>query len=281
MNTLFAKSGYKVKIGRDSVNTLYLLYHSKNIIYGKQYFDIGGDYFFCNKEFGKNLSISSYQNEGRPVSFDMRQQPVLEYNRTEAKTLESKSDYFPQLKMKVGVNQNLLDFYAQYPPSYKNYDFMTRWAMIANVPLDEDVQRQIYPHLRKELEGLSQRDAVQRLHTFAQTAIEWGWDEDIWGHDRAFFAEETLFYPYGDSEDRVILLSRLIRDLVGLEVVILYYPGHLSMAVRFDEDVKGATVIYNGDRFIICDPTYIGSWVGQVIPTFKDEDPQRIILLYK
>lgn len=188
---------------------------------------------------------------------------------------------------------NLMHFFSQYPSSMKNYDFMTRWSMMANTPLDDYVTQQIYPVLKKQLQGLSQLEAAQRLLWWIQGRVDieesnpkqncflYAYDEEVWGHDRAFYAEETLFYPYCDSEDRVILLSRLIRDLLGLEVVILYFPGHLSLAIHFDEELEGASVIYNSDRFVIADPTYIGSIIGETMPTFDNEDPERMILLYK
>lgn len=33
------------------------------------------------------------------------------------------------------------------------------------------------------------------------------YDNKVWGHDRALFAEETLYYPYCDSEDRSIVFK--------------------------------------------------------------------------
>ena len=41
------------------------------------------------------------------------------------------------------------------------------------------------------------------------------------------------------AEDRSILLSRLVRDLLALKVVLVYYPGHLATAIHFSNDVRG------------------------------------------
>lgn len=100
----------------------------------------------------------------------------------------------------------------------------------------------------------------------------------VWGQDRAFFAEETLYYPYCDCEDRSILFSRLVRDLVGLDVALVYYPGHLATAVRFNEAVEGEGLIINGDKFIVCDPTYIGAPVGVQMPDLEYDKTQAIVL---
>ena len=83
----------------------------------------------------------------------------------------------------------------------------------------------------EEIKKLGKLEAVERLLNLLQTGLTYGYDSEVWGCDRAFFAEETLYYPFCDCEDRAILLSRLVRDLLGLETILVYYPGHLAMAV--------------------------------------------------
>lgn len=279
---LFSKSGYKTILTKDSLNQLYVCCQSNYSIYSRQFITYKGEsYYFDDSNHSKSEIVSSFCPTGKSVKMDMRQHPVLEMKRTEKRKFQSKAfKNYPSLTIEVSQNQNLLDFYTQYPRSSKNFDFITQWAIMANIRLDEDVKKQIYPVLTKAIAGRSQHEAVQALTYFVQTALEYEFDNKVWGHDRAFYAEETLFYPYADDEDRVILLSRLVRDLVGLEVVIFYYPGHLALGVHFDEDVEGTHVIYNGDRFVLCDPTYINARVGRAMPQFKEEDPERMILLY-
>ena len=91
-------------------------------------------------------------------------------------------------------------------------------------------------------------------------------------YDRAFFAEETLYYPYCDCEDRSILLTRLIRDLLGLDCVLIYYPGHLACAVNFTQKEKGDYYMYNQKEYTVCDPTYINAPIGKQMPNFKDKE---------
>lgn len=92
------------------------------------------------------------------------------------------------------------------------------------------------------------------------------------------FAEETLFYPYCDCEDRAILFTRLVRDLLGLKTILVYYPGHLASAVCFSENVPGDYVVLNGKRFVVSDPTYIGAPVGMTMPDM-DNNAASVILL--
>ena len=136
----------------------------------------------------------------------------------------------------------------------------------------------LYPQMKEKLFGLSEQEAVERLLNWVQTAFVYEYDDVVWGYDRAFFAEETLFYPYADCEDRSILLSRLVRDLLGLKTVLIYYPGHLAMAVRFNMDVSGDYVELNGERYIVCDPTYIGARVGMTMPDMDNKTAKAILL---
>ena len=178
----------------------------------------------------------------------------------------------------MSVNQNLIDFFDEYPSAYIGNNSMTRWAVYANTPLDETAKKTLYPELRKSISGYSQRDAVNKILNFVQTAFEYEYDDKVWGCDRAFFAEETLHYPYADCEDRSILFSRLVRDLMGLDVVLLYYPGHLATAVCFTEDVKGDYLIYKNKKYIVCDPTYINAPVGLTMPGMNNAEVQVVVL---
>jgi hypothetical protein len=65
---------------------------------------------------------------------------------------------------------------------------------------------------------------------------------------------------------------------VGLNVVLLYYPGHLATAVAFSEDVQGDWLSYQGRKYIVCDPTYIGAGVGKTMPKMNNQQAQIIAL---
>ena len=132
--------------------------------------------------------------------------------------------------------------------------------------------------MKAQLKGLSQEQAVGKLLNWVQTGFVYEYDDKVWGHDRAFFAEETLYYPYCDCEDRSILLTRLVRDLLGLKCILVYYPGHLASAVAFDDHVSGDYILLQGKRFVIADATYIDAPVGMTM-TGMDNQTAKVILL--
>ena len=69
-----------------------------------------------------------------------------------------------------------------------------------------------------------------------------------------------------------------MRDLLGLDVALIYYPGHLATAVCFDGEVKGDAMTVDGRRFTVCDPTYIGAPVGAQMPGLDCVKAQALVL---
>lgn len=171
-----------------------------------------------------------------------------------------------------------MSFYSSYPTSIIDDNLMTRWAMYANTPLANDVSSQLYRQLKSSVDGKSNLEAVNILLNWVQTGFEYEFDDIIWGEDRAFFAEESLNYPYCDCEDRSILFTRLVRDILGLKCILVFYPGHLASAVCFDETVNGDYIILDNERYTICDPTYIGASVGLTMPDMNNQSAKVILL---
>ena len=199
-------------------------------------------------------------------------------NDSEAPQRTLTSSRYPQMKVEVSVNQNLLDFFDSYPNSYTDNNFMTRWALYANTPLDPAVAEKLYPALQALIGGKTQREAADMLLNWVQTALTYGYDDQVWGYDRAFFAEESLHYPFCDCEDRSILFTRLIRDLLHLKALLMYYPGHLATAIAFTDNVPGDYVELRGTRYVVCDPTYINAPVGHTMPDMDNATAQVILL---
>ncbi len=90
--------------------------------------------------------------------------------------------------------------------------------------------------------------------------------------------EETLYYPASDCEDRSILFAFLVKNLLGMDIIALDYPGHIATAVKFRSNINGDSVQYNGSRYVICDPTYINADAGMAMPEFKTVTPTVIPL---
>ena len=128
----------------------------------------------------------------------------------------------------------------------------------------------LYPSLKQQIKDLSQAEAANLLLNFVQTAFDYQTDGEQFGAERTLFADESFYYPYCDCEDRSILYANLVHDLLGLDAVLLHYPGHLATAVRFTDEVSGSYIALNGVRYLVCDPTYIGANIGMSMPQYRN-----------
>ena len=116
------------------------------------------------------------------------------------------------------------------------------------------------------------------LLDFVQYAFQYATDQDQFGYERPLFGDESFYYPKNDCEDRAILFSILVRDLVGLDVALVHWPGHLGAAVAFDEQVEGDYFLLDDQRYTVCDPTYIGAKIGMTMDVFKNTEVKLIKL---
>lgn len=276
MAYILCQTGYKIRLGK-SDSSLYLLYASPHYIFDIAPFDIDGEYFYgynCPENEIEIYNFSFPYEQTLSLWIDKEQQLGNEMSGQR----EILSVQFPDLKLSSSVNKHLIDFYNSYPTSAVNNDIMTRWAMYANTPMSQPVKTSVYEQLKESIQGKTQLEAVNMILNWVQTGFEYEFDDKVWGHDRAFFAEESLYYPYCDCEDRSILFSRIIRDLIGLDIMLVFYPGHLATAVCFNEDVKGDYILLNDKKFIVCDPTYIGAPVGLTMPGMDNLTAQVILL---
>lgn len=276
MAFLYCQSGYQMRLAVDG-NRLTMLYGSKHQIYDKPYFDLNGTKFYPYGDISKSISICDGAFEGEtPLSLMICSEQMLGGGLSEPRRIESAK--YKDISVRSQTPLELIEFFNQYPTSSLDNNLMTRWAMYANTPLSRKTKDLIYPALKSSIENCSEEEAANKLLNWVQTGFVYEYDDKVWGYDRAFFAEESLFYPYCDCEDRSILFSRLVRDLLGLDVALVYYPGHLATAVRFNNHTKGDAVVINGQEFIVCDPTYIGAPVGVQMPGLDYDKAKAIVL---
>ncbi len=278
MAYVYCQSGYTMRLGYAD-SRLRMLFASEHTIYEHSYYTLDGKKYYiygkaengglhiCNQTYPKEQSMSLY----------IPQKPKFKMEMGQSRSRQSKR--YPEIRTTVGVNTNLLKFYESYPTSMADENMMTRWAMYANTPLDESVKTQVYPALRTAIRDCDKVKAVSKLLNYVQTGFEYGYDDQIWGDDRAFFPEESFHYPYSDCEDHSILFTRLVRDLVGLPCILIYYPGHLASAVCFgNANVPGDYILLQGRKFTVCDATYIGADIGRTMPGM-DNAKAKVILL--
>ena len=274
---LLNQSGYQMRFALEDDSKLHIMLRMDGFPYRRGYLIADGKLFFLmDGSKAKNLTVcdAAYPGE-QMMSLSVPELPELAKNLSESRTVISR---FVNVKADMQMNKNLMDFYTDYPTSYDGKDVMTRWAYYANAPVASEIKDKVYPQLRQQIGSLPKVQAANLLLNWIQMGLTYGYDDKVWGHDRAFFAEESLFYPFCDCEDRSILFSHLVRDLLGLDIVLVYYPGHLYTAVCFNEDVAGDYIMVNGRKFTVADPTFYNANVGKTMSKM-DNSKAKVILL--
>lgn len=276
MAYLYSQSGYSMRLAFDGTR-LVLLFGSSHNIFDKSNFSLNGISYYPWGPNVQRLNIIDYEFDGeKPLSLLIPKEQKLGGKMSPDRVITSRK--YPFVTPAVGVPSSLIDFYGTYPTSAIDGNMMSRWAMYGNTPLSQKTRDMLYPKLRQAINGKSQEAAANVLLDWVQTGLVYEYDDKVWGHDRVFFAEESLFYPYADCEDRAVLFSHLVRDLLGLDVALVYYPNHLATAVRFTDNVAGDAMQVGQTRYVVCDPTYIGAPVGMQMPNLDCSKVQCIVL---
>jgi hypothetical protein len=274
---LMTQAGYKIRMGRFN-GKLFLLFPCEEEINGKPFIKWENDptrYYLLDEDSAMALKISVCEmcDAAFPgelgFSLDMPTLPELPYAPSVSRV--HKSVRYPNLVVDVNANKNLINFFNTYPQG--------PWKMFAYSSLSPRTKELIYPTLKKAIEGKSEIAAANILINFVQTGFSYKVDREQFGVERSLFGDESLFYPYCDCEDRAILYSILMRDLLGVKVALVHYPGHLATAVCFSEGkVYGDYLEVNGDKYTVCDPTYINATVGMTMTTMNNAEAEVILL---
>lgn len=273
--TVFAlnQMGYRAKIGR-SGNDLISLIAFANQVTNCMYFMYGGNtqlrYYTVNPQH-KHLSLvqtcsAEYTDGLSLMNLDVESSPEF------AEAPSTKMLACDGRTYAMRFNANIVDFYRYYP--------CIEFSAYALADLDPLLAESIDSELRPHLAGLSQLEQVDFLLELVQFAFDYKTDDDQFGYEKFFFAEETVASTFSDCEDRAIFFSQLVRRLTGMPVALIYYPGvHLAAAVRFDDQsIIGDYVTVDGAKYLICDPTYIGASAGNAMPQLSGSSVEIIKL---
>lgn len=273
---LLGQSGYNIRFARSSTR-LFAMIASDYTILDKTCYHFNDLKYYPLAEVSEQLLFceASMPNE-QMLSLSIAE-PML-MARAANETKHYQSDRYPDIAFDVAVNPNLLRFMADYPSAYIQDNVFSRWLIAANTPLSNEFRETGLRQLREALSDLDNRQKVERLLNLVQTSFAYKTDEEVWGQDRVFFAEETMGYPFSDCEDRTILFVQLVRELTGLECALVYYPGHLSAAVCLGSVEQGFGYEVGERRFIACDPCYIGAKAGVVVSQYQNQQSTVIPL---
>lgn len=165
-------------------------------------------------------------------------------------------------------DSSFVEFMLHYPKACINSDTYSPWQLYGNIPATDNLRARLYPQLKAMTDTMPDiTDRVELLHKLCQ-AFPYGYDDEIWGEDFPFCAEQSWFYPESDCEDHAIHFSRLVRDILNLDCILVYISGkngaHMIAAVTMPEGFEGAYTEYDGKKYFFAEPTGGSSRIGRM-----------------
>ena len=259
---LLNELGYKSKMARRADRNQMLLFVAADCqVYGHPYFTKDGLNYY---NLTSNESCQFYMcQEDSPKAKSKLNMQVNHAPALNAGMVNSvHKNRAGSVAVSVDVPKSLMEFYGSMP--------QCDYSVYVNAEVNPSVASKVLSTLAPLVNGKSEAEAANLLINFVQTGFQYATDQEQFGYEKPFFVEELFYYPYCDCEDRSVLYSYLVRNLLKLDVVLLDYPNHIATAVCFNENVSGDFVTVGGKKYVVCDPTYIGASIGKAMPQFKN-----------
>ncbi|MGC4037612.1 MAG: hypothetical protein QM764_16750 [Chitinophagaceae bacterium] len=268
---LMAKSGYNTTLSIAGDSILFYV-QSDDSIYNLPFHYKNNKQFVCLNyhDYGSNIDFEKEKFNEVPIAIDGANQ-TFSYKITRLPDFKA-SDY-TEKSLQFFVDKTEYDFKIKLNPEIKsiftNYP-VTDYASYFNIPLSKETYSSLIPLLKKHTKGLNVKNGVDYLMRFTRYAFLFEPDTKNFGREKRMSPEETLLYDYSDCEDRAALFFYLVKELYDLPMIVLSYPKHITIAVKFDKPI-GNTIEYNGNKYSVCEPTpqSIDLNVGQQLPELK------------
>ncbi len=122
------------------------------------------------------------------------------------------------------------------------------------LPFSSHIDSSLIHQLSSITTHMNLRQKTEFLLAFTRMALPYMDDMDFHGRSKPLFAEQVLFYPYSDCEDRAAFFFRLASQLLPLPLAIIRYDDHISLGIQVDWPCN-ATFSFNNKPYCLCDPT--------------------------
>ncbi|MBO5054147.1 MAG: hypothetical protein J6C44_07975 [Muribaculaceae bacterium] len=273
---ILTQAGYDVRFAQANSRLYSMVAFDEIILERSDYYEVNGRHYFPFETTPDRLYIMdmSYPNTS-PMRLGINHLPLLASGIIQNHTVTAV--HYPSVVCNYTTDGNLMKFFEDYPVGTVSMGNYNIWGKYAMTPLSVNVLNKIYPTLRHAIAGKSQRDAANIIIDFVES-FPYEYDDKMWGHDRAFFPEETLHYHKSDCEDHAILFVRIVNDLMHLPTALIHYPGHLAAAVSFTEPINGSYIMVDGRKFTVCDPTIFYAGIGTTMPKMDNAKARLIVM---
>lgn len=267
------KAGYGTMLSQNNGRLLFYIQCDENIYNipykiknGLQYVclnyhDYGGNIDFEKEPFAPLMINLPEFNQ----TFSYKISKLPDFNKTDYVNKKLQFSYYAnEYNFNIKINPQIKSLFNNYPVvEYKDY---------LNIPLSNETYSSLITLLKKQIKGLNAKNGVDYLMHFTRYALAFDADTEAYGSEKRLSPEQTLLFQYSDCEDRVGLFFFLVKEIYNLPMIVLAYPRHVTIAVRFEKPI-GNTIEYNGAAYSVCEPTpqRTDLKIGQLLPELQKE----------
>ncbi len=252
---LLCQSGYDATLNIIDGKLLFYV-QSDEDIYDIPFFRKNGKKYICLNyhDYSYNIDFDHHVLSNIPIDIKGAENK-FSYKLTHLPDFSQESYFEKELSFnyndvnyhfKVKLNADVKKMFVNYP--------VADYQLYINEPLSKETYNSLIPQLKKEISGMSSKKGVDYLMHFTRYAFLYKPDLENFGREKHMFPEQTLLYENSDCADRAALFYYLVKEIYQLPMIVLVFPHHMTIAVKFDKPV-GNPVIYNGNAYSLCEPT--------------------------
>ena len=278
---LLLQSGYNTELAI-SGDTILFYVACDEMIYDIPYHTHGGKQYVCLNyhDYGYNLDfdrialqhITISNEDGKAFSYKLTNVP--QFKPSDYKDKNISFDYgAATYHFKVKINEQVKSLYANYPTA--------DYGLYFNAPMSKETYDSFMPKLKEITERMNRKQGIEYLMRFTRYAFLYSPDRESYGKEKRLSPEQTLLAETSDCEDRSALFFFLVKEIYNLPMIVLVYPGHVTIAVKLDKG-RGKPIIYNGDKYFVCEPSPQAQdlSIGQV-PRGINADAYEVVYAWK
>lgn len=252
---LLCKTGYDATLNIIGDKLLFYV-HSDDDIYDLPSFVKGGRKYICLNyhDYGYHVDFDHTQLLNIPIkiagaenSFSYKLSHLPEFKPENYTTKDISFRYHDvNYSFTVKLNDEVKKMFTNYP--------VADYQLYFDEPLSSGTYNSLIPQLKKNMAGMTEKEGIDYLMHFTRYAFAYQADQENFGREKHLSPEQTLLYDRSDCEDRAALFYCLVKELYNLPMLVLAFPHHLTIAVKFDKP-QGQPIIYQGSTYTVCEPT--------------------------
>lgn len=253
---MLVQSGFDARL-RFGNNKLLFYVQCEENIYNIPAFRMEGKQYVCLNyhDYGSRIDFDHESFTLLPLPLIPEKAAAFSYRISELPSLGAAA--YRNRTLQFAYNRQTYEFTVkvtpQLGPLFANYPVVD-YETCFNTPLSPETYHSLIPLLRRTLKGLKPTDGVDYLMHFTRYAFLFEQDTRLYGKEKRLSPEQTLLFEQSDCEDRAALFFYLVKELYNLPMLVLAYPDHVTVAVKFSKPV-GPGIVYNGEKYTLCEPT--------------------------